>query len=145
VLATFPTYLADDLTQQAIDAITIHAQAAQAPSAAQLTDILQFELGLYTAQSYDNDAGRLHADGAYGGPGYVAKVLSIAYYPGINDSLGADPNGLPFDPNAMQLFSAWADARSDRDTGRREQARRDIAAGETLFDSAPVQISNVRG
>jgi len=45
----------------------------------------------------------------------------------------------------MQLFSAWADARSDRDTGRREQARRDIAAGETLFDSAPVQISNVRG
>jgi cytochrome c553 len=145
--ATFPLNLAEDLTQQAIDAIAIHAQGAQAPTAAQLTDITQFELGLYTAQSYDAAAGHLHADGAYGGPGYLAKVLSTAYYPGINDSLGADPHGMAFDPNAMQLFSAWADARpeADRDEWRREQARRDIAAGETLFDSAPVQISNVRG
>jgi hypothetical protein len=147
VHATFPANLRTDLTQQAIDAITIHAQATQAPTAAQLTDILQFELGLYTAQSYDYAAGRLHADGAYGGPGYLAKDLSIAYYPGMNDSLGNDPNGLPFDPNAMKLFSAWADAAPDfyRDAQRRAQARLDIAAGETLFNSAPVHISNVRG
>ena len=145
--ATFPANLAADLTQQALDAITIHTQATQAPSAAQLNDILQFELGLYTAQSHDDGAGRLHADGAYGGPGYLAKELSIAYYPGMNDSLGADPTGLPFDPNAMKLFSAWAGAGTDsyREAQRRERARRDIAAGETLFDSAPVHISNVRG
>jgi cytochrome c peroxidase len=147
VRASFPANLAADLTQQAIDAIAIHAQGTQAPTAAQLKDILDFELGLYTAQSYDDAAESLRADGAYGGPGYLATVLSAAYYPGMNDSLGADPTGVPFDPNAMQLYAAWAAASSDAypETLRQEQARRDIAAGETLFDSVPVHISNVRG
>ena len=147
VKASFPTNLASDLTQQAIDAIAIHAQGTQAPSAAQLNDIIDFELGLYTAQTYDNAAESLRVDGAYGGPRYLATDLSAAYYPGMNDSLGADPTGLPFDPNAMQLYSAWAAAgKEDYREGRRlEQARQDIAAGETLFDSAPVHISNVRG
>jgi hypothetical protein len=147
VRASFPANLAADLTQQAIDAIAIHAQGTQAPSAAQLDDIIDFELGLYTAQAYDNAAESLRADGTDGGPRYLATDLSAAYYPGMNDSLGADPNGLPFAPNAMQLYSAWASAGTDAypDALRREQARRDIAAGETLFDSAPVHISNVRG
>ena len=147
VKSSFPMNLAADLTQQAIDAIAIHAQGTAAPSAAQLNDIVEFELGLYTAQSFDNAAERLHADGAYGGPRYLATDLSVAYYPGMNDSLGADPTGLAFNPGAMQLYAAWAGAGQERypDTLRREQARRDIAAGEVLFDSAPVHISNVRG
>ena len=147
VLATFPIYLADDLTQQAIDAVSIHAQGTQPPSQDQLNDILNFEQGLYTAQSFDDAAGSLGADGANGGPRYVATDLSPAYYPGINDSLGADPDGVPFNPESMQLYSAWAAtaANASPEALRREQARRDIAAGETLFGSAPVQISNVRG
>jgi hypothetical protein len=156
VRASFPANLAADLTQQAIDAIAIHAQGTQTPGAEQLEDIVQFEQGLYSAQVHDNVAGSLHADGAYGGPHYLATDLSAAYYPGINDSLGADPNGLAFDPTAMQLYSAWAAGGEDshpgsrgdqnrREQERAEQARRDIAAGEALFDSAPVHISNVRG
>jgi hypothetical protein len=146
VKASFPTNLAQDLTQQAIDAIAIHAQGTQAPSAAQLNDILGFELGLYTAQSYDYAAESLRVDAAYGGPRYLATVVSTTYYPGINDVLGADPNGVPFDPNAMQLYSAWAATEdSHPEALRREQARRDIAAGETLFNTATVHISNVRG
>jgi cytochrome c peroxidase len=147
VRASFPANLAADLTQQAIDAVATHAQGTQAPTAAQLKDIIDFELGLYTAQSSDDEAGRLRADGAYGGPRYLATVLSGAYYPGMNDSLGADPTGAPFDPDAMQLYAAWAAAGSDAhaEALRQERARRDIAAGETLFDSAPVHISNVRG
>jgi cytochrome c peroxidase len=147
VRASFPTNLAIDLTQQALDAISIHAQGTRAPTAAQIDDILGFELGLYTAQSRDDAAGQLHTDGAYGGPRYLATDLSSTYYPGMNDSLGADPTGLAFDPNAMQLFAAWATAGSDYgpDARRQEEARRDIAAGEVLFDSAVVHISNVRG
>jgi cytochrome c peroxidase len=145
--ASFPLNLAADLTQQAIDAVAIHAQGTQAPSAAQLDDIIDFELGLYSAQSYDNAAGILRADGAYGGPSYLATALSAAYYPGMNDSLGADPTGVPFNASAMTLYSAWASPDKDAypEALRREQARKDIAAGEKLFDSAPVQISNVRG
>jgi cytochrome c peroxidase len=145
-----PTFLANltaDLTHQALDAITIHAQAAQPPTSAQLADIVSFELGLFTAQKRDANAGRLGAHGAEGGPVYLAGEQ---YYPGINDSLGADPTGAPFNAASMTLFAAWANL-SDRDTGgdygkeRRYAARRAIAAGETLFNSAPVQISNVRG
>jgi len=146
VKASFPFNLAQDLTQQAIDAIAIHAQGTQAPSAALLNDILGFELGLYTAQSYDYAAESLRIDGAYGGPRYLATVVSTAYYPGINDVLGADPNGVPFDSDAMRLYSAWAATEdSYPEALRREQARRDIAAGETLFNTATVHISNVRG
>ena len=148
LLATFPANLAADLTQQAIDATTGHAQAAQAPTPAQLNDIVQFELGLYTAQAYDYAAGSLSARGASGGPAYLAMDFTAIYYPGINDSLGADPGGLPFNAAAMDLYAPWANLH-DRSGSfldqRRNDARRAIAAGELVFNSAPVQISNVRG
>ena len=143
--ATFLANLTADLTQQALDATMIHAQAARAPTDAQLRDIVQFELGLFTAQAHDAKAGSLRADGGGGGPIELAGQL---YYPGINDSLGADPDGTAFNPAATTLFAAWADVGSDGGDYReelRDAARRAIAAGETLFTSAPLQISNVRG
>ena len=148
VLASFQANLALDLTQQAADAIAGHAQAAQPPSAAQLADIVAFERGLYTAQAYDLSAGRLFADGARGGPEYAARELAASYYPGINDSLGADPQGSAFNPQAMTLYSGWTRAEErggDYRAEERAAARRRIAAGEALFNSAPMQISNVRG
>jgi cytochrome c peroxidase len=148
VKASFPINLAKDLTQQAADAVAIHAQGTQAPSAAQLADIVAFERGLFTAQAYDFAAGLLSAQGANGGPRYAATALAAQYYPGINDSLGADPQGNAFNPAAMTLYSAWAGASErggDYFAELQAAARRRIAAGEVLFNSAPVQISNVRG
>jgi cytochrome c peroxidase len=147
-LATFPADLSADLTQQAIDATTIHAQATQAPTADQLRDIVGFELGLYTAQAYDYRAGSLSGRGATGGPGHLAYEYAAGYYPGINDVLGADPEGHAFNPTAMTLFLPWANLRNhngDFLEQVRDDARRSIAAGEVVFNSAPVQISNVRG
>ena len=142
---TFLANLNTDLTQQALDAITIHAQASQPPTASQLADIVGFELGLFSAQVSDAEAGLLGARGAYGGPLNLAGQL---YYPGINDSLGADPSGAAFNPVSMTLFAAWANL-NDNDGNfiemYRDEQRRKIAAGATLFNSAPVQISNVRG
>lgn len=137
--ATFLANLTTDLKHQAIDATNGHAQAAHPPTDAQVADIVGFELGLFTAQWFDRSAGLLTAVGAQGGPGLLAAEV---YYPGINDSLGADPSGAPFDPDAMTLFDAWA---SLADTGAVSEARRAIAAGEELFNSAPLQITNVRG
>jgi cytochrome c peroxidase len=144
-----PTFLANlntDLTQQALDAITIHAQAAQPPTASQLADIVGFELSLFSAQVYDADAGLLSARGAYGGPVNLAGESQL-YYPGINDSLGADPSGGPFNPVSMTLFAAWSNLNDDGNfiAADRDAERRRIAAGAALFNSAPVQISNVRG
>jgi len=142
--STFLTHLTTDLTHQATDATLGHAQATQAPSAEQLADIVNFELALYSAQSYDQQAGDLDERGATGG---AENVAALPYHPGINDSLGADPSGASFNPVAMTLYAPWADLSSAFDfaDATRNAARRQIAAGEALFDGAPITITNVRG
>lgn len=135
--ATFYDNLVADLTHQATDATLGHAQASQAPTASQVSGIVDFELGLFTAQALDFRAGLLFDGGAQGGPFSLANAN---YYPGINDSLGADPTGQAFNPSAMTLFAGWKN-----DPGNGAEAREQIAAGEALFNSAPLQITNVRG
>jgi len=156
---TFAANLQADLTHQAQSAITIHFQADRAPTPAQLTDIVGFELGLSTAQVWDRAAGMLGSGGATGGARNLANQI---YYPGINDALGADPTGAPFDMSGMSMFTAWLTAaysdgaesddrpaafggRNAYDPLERAAARRDIAAGETLFNTFPIAISAVRG
>jgi cytochrome c peroxidase len=146
-VATFQANLLKDLTQQAVDATLTHAQAAAAPTTQQLADIVNFEMGLSTAQAYDRRAGALSAGGALGG---ARNLVNENYYPGINDVLGADPHGAAFDETSMTLFAAWEgggspydeDGRGDAD---RREARSDIAAGEVLFNTAALTISAVRG
>jgi len=95
------------------------------PTAAQVADIVGFELGLFSSQVYDAHAGWLAADGATGG---VLRLANQEYYPGINDVLGADPTGAAFNPASMTLFSAWS---TNSNASAAQQA---IAAGEALFD-----------
>ena len=142
--STFLANLASNLKHQAIDATTGHAQAAHRPTDAQVADIVNFELGLFTAQYRDRFAGLLGSDGAQGGPGPLSREI---YYPGINDSLGGDPSGTAFDPNGMSLFAAWASSHdnSGNEGGDTAEARHAIAAGEKLFNTAPMRIANVRG
>src|SRR5215469_14181728 len=109
---TFFANLITDLTHQATDATLGHAQAAQSPKPGQLAQIVEFEMGLFTAQARDNRAGHLAARHARGGPFYLAEQI---YYPGINDSLGADPTGKAFDATAMTLFAPWARGQGDDD------------------------------
>jgi hypothetical protein len=138
--STFRQNLITDLTHQAVDATLIHAQATQAPTADQLADIVNFELGLFTGQGFDRLAGGLDKRGAYGG---AVNAAALPYYPAINDALGADPTGASFNPNAMLLFAAWANLPDDSDA--RNAPRRAIAAGEALFNNVPITITNVRG
>lgn len=154
----FAANLLQDLTHQARDAIMGHSQAANAPTDQQLADIVTFELGLSTAQLWDRDAGMLNGHGGAGGPLALSKQ---EYYPGMNDVLGADPTGIPFNSSSMTSFVAWAKPDSTTDEpdaaslglamGRhdpyrtRAEARADIAAGEKLFNTAPLTIINVRG
>ncbi len=132
---TFQANLNADLTQQAIDATLTHAQSAQAPTEAQLADIVSFETALNSAQLIDFSAGNLNGQkGSYGGPQYLP---SQPYYPGINDSLGGDPQGKQFDPNVFTIYSSWQNSRN------RQQVS--IARGEQIFNTQPLTISNVPG
>jgi cytochrome c peroxidase len=143
-VSSFADNLRTDLAHQAADAITTHAQASALPSDATLQEIVDFELALFTAQYADHEAGRLDYDGASGGP------LSLAaqnYYPGINDSLGADPMGRAFTSVSMTLYAPWEipQAGVEHEGHSERAARSDIAAGEKLFNTLPITITNVRG
>ena len=142
--STFIANLTADLMQQSIDATNTHAQAAQPPTIEQQQEIVNFELGLFSAQFADFQAGLLIADGAQGG---AYNLSQQAYYPGTNDSLGKDPDGGAFNPTALTMFQPWANLQSSHNPfeNYRIQARKKIAAGEALFNTRALTISNIRG
>jgi cytochrome c peroxidase len=137
--------LQTDLMHQALDATTGHAQASTLPTQEQLEQIVALETGLYTAQTIDDAAGRLDAQGGQGGPDLLT---SLDFHIGINDTLGNDPSGALFDPVAFGLYDRWAgrsgDGDGDRDD-RRRAARRAIARGERLFNTRQFVITDVIG
>jgi cytochrome c peroxidase len=130
---TFAANLNTDLTQQATDAILTHAQADQPPTATQLKQIVGFELALNSAQLSDFFAGSL-SKGANGGAQFLSKQ---PYYPGINDSLGGDPEGNPFNPDVFTIYSSFQNSRNPQQAS--------IARGEQIFNSQPLTISDVPG
>lgn len=141
--STFRANLITDLMHQSVDATLGHAQASAPPTLAQQTAIVNFELGLNSAQVADSSAGMLMADGARGGPRNLAKQ---EYHPGTNDSLGHDPNGNSFNPAfTFTIFQAWANPNEFADDDDKAGMRKKIAAGEVLFNTRPLTISNVRG
>ena len=140
---TFQANLVADLTHQAMDATNGHAQASPplVLSDPRLPQIVNLELGFFTAQTLDGAAGDLTALGASGGPQYLAGQ---AYHPGINDSLGKDPSGAAFSQNAFSIYAPWQvfpGLPSDPAT----VARQAVAAGEQIFNTFPLKITAVRG
>lgn len=131
---SFAANLVTDLKHQALDATLGHAQAAVAPTDAQLTQIVAFEASMNSAQAVDNNAGRLDTDGASGGPRVLSKT---AFFPGINDSLGGNPTGAAFNPNAFTLYSNWANSQ--------DSYQASVARGEEIFNNHPLLITSVRG
>jgi cytochrome c peroxidase len=99
--------------------------------------IIDFELGLTTAQVYDNRAGYLNDDDALGGPRALANQQ---FYIGFNDVLGADPAGNAFVPTAMQMYAAW-ETNSSHGGGQNAS----IARGEKLFGTKAIAITGVGG
>ena len=59
------------------------------------------------------------------------------FYVTINDVLGADTSGAPFDPDAMTLFRAWA--------GSENPKRAAVARGAKLFGTKSIAITGVGG
>ncbi|HZQ44391.1 MAG TPA: hypothetical protein VFA99_14145 [Acidobacteriaceae bacterium] len=147
---SFETNLAYDLTDQAKSAVMGHAQGAVAPSAQQLAEIVQFESGLSTAQTFDNQAGSLSAGSVSGGP---QAISSQKYSPGMNDPLAGNPLGASFNQNAFSLYTAWENLPAQpgfpwslpSPAAARNERKREIAAGEKIFNTQPLIITGVRG
>ena len=132
-----------DLADQSNSATLTHAQSARPLTDAERESIVNFEMQLLGAQIYDENAGRLDVAGANGGP---EPLVTQEFYFGINDVLGADPKGHPFNPVVMTAYAGWerfADA-SEHGQGR-NRARGAVARGEALFNTKPIAIRDVGG
>jgi cytochrome c peroxidase len=129
------------LTSQAVDATLTHAQADAAPTAAQQAEIVAFENGIFAAQVLDKNAGILHEDGALGGP--IALSLQLgSFFLGVNDPLGLNPTGAPFNPSIFDLYRPWLDLPGRGDD---KAYRQSIARGEEVFNTTKINITGVGG
>jgi hypothetical protein len=148
--STNPGDLLADLAHQSLDATSGHAQGTTPLTPPQQQAIVNFEMGLATAQVFDYRAGLFNANGASGGPSAIAAQTMPAFYVGINDPLGGNPRGIPFTPVIFDLFDAWMPQPSphghdDNGDGDAQQRRASIARGQALFNSKPIQITGVAG
>jgi hypothetical protein len=137
--ATNPNDLLFDLAHQSSDATLGHAQALIPPTAEQQRQIVEFEMGLSTAQVSDTKAGMLHGFGGNGGP---ANLSRQKFFVGINDPLGGNPSGAEFTPVVFTMFDRWLNLHAD---STENVARAAIARGEQLFNSKTFHIRNVGG
>lgn len=154
-LAFLSSILADgretSLSQQAIDANRIHAQATSPPTSTQLAQILAFQEGLTSAQTYSWFAGDLTSNGAGGGP---VPLASLPFSIGMNDPFANNPsevppnsNSTPFNQDVYSLYTSWAPGVSGYGAGFGwvGPARASIARGETIFNERQFTISGVTG
>jgi hypothetical protein len=127
--------LVADLRHQSNDATTGHAQAMLPGLTADLqAAIVAFEMNLATAQRVGHRVGRLDVHGGRGGPESLAEQ---PFFVSVNDVLGADVFGNPFDPSAMALFEGWR--------GSPHRARAAVARGAEIFNTFPIRITGVGG
>jgi cytochrome c peroxidase len=136
-----PTFLVPN----AIGASGFHLQNPALPVGL-ATQIRDFQLGLFFAQSVDNDAGALDTGGARGGPAFLAAQ---PFYVGINDIQGNDPQGHPFTRKVFDIFDAWANADADptlRGAAKKQaKARASIYRGQEIFNFREFEVSGVNG
>jgi cytochrome c peroxidase len=123
-----------DLKSLASHATVGRAQATQPPGDDVLNRIVDFELHIITAQQFGWGVGPLNVMGATGG---ALELAAQRFYITINDVLGADKLGHPFDPGVFNLYDAWA--------GNASPARARIQRGQELFNTRQFDITGVGG
>ncbi len=131
--------LQENLLRQALDATQGHAQLVGNLTQKQLNDIVDFEMGLTSAQASDSNAGGLDTKGARGGP---MRLFQEDFFIGINDPLGGNPTGAPFNPVAMTMFDAWANSRG---RSAQDACRASVVRGQEIFNSKPIAVTGVAG
>jgi len=129
----YPQSLTANLMHQVVDATTGHAQGVP-PTVAQQQAIVNFEMGLFSAQSEGRGAGDLDSDGATGGP---KNLSNQQFFIGINDPVGLNPMNTPFTTVIFNLFDRW------RYTGNPHRAA--IARGQDIFNTRTFTVSGVGG
>jgi cytochrome c peroxidase len=146
--ANYPTALLNDLAHQSLDATIGHAEGdGTRPTPAEQQEIVNFEMALFTAQTFGNFTGLLNARGGNGGP---VPLVNQPFFISINSSVHPlvqqfeQPGGLimpgdgQFTPSIFNIFDAWSGLPAS-------DPRAAVARGQTIFNSKPINITGVEG
>jgi cytochrome c peroxidase len=128
-----------DLNHQANSATTGHAQGPSIEGSTAQTDIVAFEMNVYSAQITQKFQHlQLDQDGARGGALYLANSVAPQFFIGINDPLKAGFTSTVFD-----IFSAWEPGNVHRPSLKKSAEA--IGRGEAIFNNARFTIHDVPG
>jgi len=147
--ANYPGSLESDLAHQSLDATVGHAQGdGTRPTPAEQMQIVNFEMSLYTAQSFGLLTGPLNSGGADGGP---IPLTTQPFFISINSSVHAllpngpeQPGGLmspgdgQFTSNIFDAFDGWSGQPS-------YDFRKSVARGQAIFNTRSITITGVAG
>ena len=132
-VAADPTNIRLGLKNQSNGATVNHAQAPARNIADSVRDsIVDFELGLHTAQVWDFQALELQKRGAKGGPDFL---LGQTY------TVGQNTPGPGFNHDVFGIYDAWANLGHDFTS----QAREDIAEGQRIFNTRTFTVTTPTG
>lgn len=147
--ANYPGSLESDLAHQSLDATVDHAQGdGTRPTPAEQQEIVNFEMGLFSAQSFSFFVGPLNSAGGKGGP---IPLATLPFFISVNSSVHAllpngpeQPGGLAtpgdgqFSSNIFTLYNGWSALPS-------YDFRASVARGQTIFNERPITITGVAG
>jgi cytochrome c peroxidase len=138
--------LNEQLRNQAINATLGHAQAmAPGLTDAEVQSIVDFELTLFSAQTWMYGAGDLAIDGASGGALALMKqpVTPVCGNLDVysNNPMYPQCQQYTFDPNAFTLFKAWEQLQGDTP---KDQLRASIGRGQVVFNTKKAQSPTKR-
>lgn len=129
------------LESQFADAIKIHAQAPNPPTSTEVTEGVDFQTGLFTAQVYNNVARDLtggDGSGATGGPKFLSSLFPLPS-PIEPTFLGIPP----FTPEFTLFEPAFVTPTTGSATTKAQ--RESIARGENLFTNKGFIVNGVAG
>jgi hypothetical protein len=145
--ANYPTALLNDLAHQSLDATVGHAQGdGSRPTPAEQQEIVNFEIALFTAQTFGSP-GLLNARGGNGGP---IPLVAQPFFISINSSVHplvsqfeqpggyTTPGDGQFTPAIFDIFDAWSGLPAG-------DPRAAVARGQAIFNSKPIDITGVAG
>jgi cytochrome c peroxidase len=146
--SNYPTALISDLEHQSVDATIDHAQGdGTRPTPTEQQEIVNFEMGLTTAQALGFHTGPLNVSGATGGP---QELTNQPYFISMNSSIHfllpqfEQPGGLvtpgdgQFTPAIFNTFNTWQNLPAN-------DPRAAVARGQAVFNSLPINITGVAG
>jgi len=122
-----------DLSDQANGATQGHAQGNPITDE-QRESIVNFEASLFTAATFDTNAGATDRNGATGGPDNLSNE---PFYIGINDLFGDSQTHAAFNSIVFNTYDAW--------DGSSNKNRAAVARGQAIFNGRHLSIEGVGG